>query len=464
MYRLEKDVLGKVMVPAGAYYGAETQRTVKNFGVSGIKVPLELIYAYAMLKKAAAIANMKDGKLDRKRGNAIARACDDILLHRLDDQFPIDVFQSGAGTSLNMNVNEVLANRAIEILHGKLGDYSIVHPNDHVNMSQSTNDTMPSVLHMAVYIDIRDVLLPSLAALHKALAKKAAEFRGIVKIGRTHLQDAVPITLGQEFSGYGSALSNSIDILRDAQKRLLFIPLGGTAVGTMINADDKYAKFAIKELRTITGANFRITNNRFAMMQQRLEALAVSDALKEISIVINKVANDLRLLASGPVGGINEITLPAVMPGSSIMPGKINPSIAEMMNMVCITVMGKCTSVAEAANGGQLEINVFTPVISYELITSIKILSNGSRIFADGCISGIKVNKDRIEMNIEMDTSLATALSPYIGYRKASEIAREAYRTKRSVKQVALSMGILNRKELDRVLDPKKQVGKIRKG
>ncbi|MHB1830683.1 MAG: class II fumarate hydratase [Candidatus Micrarchaeaceae archaeon] len=464
MYRIERDVLGKVTVPAGAYYGSETQRTVENFRVSGIKVPLELVYAYAMLKKAAAIANMKDGKLDRRRGNAITHACNDILSHKLDDQFPIDVFQSGAGTSLNMNVNEVLANRAIEILHGKLGDYSIVHPNDHVNMSQSTNDTMPSVLHIAAYINIRDVLLPSLAVLHKALAKKTVEFRDIVKIGRTHLQDAVPITLGQEFSGYESALSSSINILKDAQRRLLYIPLGGTAVGTMINADEEYAKFAVRELDRITGARFRITKNRFASMQQRLESLAVSDALKEVSTVINKIANDLRLLASGPVGGIDEITLPAVMPGSSIMPGKINPSIAEMMNMVCMTVMGKCAAISEAANGGQLEINVFTPVISYELITSIKILSNGSRIFADKCISGIEVNKDRIERNIEMDTSLATALSPYVGYRKASEIAREAYRDKKSVKQVALGMGILSKKELDRILDPRKQVGKMPKG
>ncbi len=464
MYREERDVLGKVMVPAGAYYGSETQRTVENFGVSGIKVPLELVYAYAMLKKAAAIANMEDGKLDRRRGNAIVHACNDILAHKLDGQFPIDVFQSGAGTSLNMNVNEVLANRAIEILHGKLGDYSIVHPNDHVNMSQSTNDTMPSVLHIAAYIGIRDALLPSLAVLQKALAKKAVEFRSVVKIGRTHLQDAVPITLGQEFSGYEAALSSAIDILKEAQKRLLCIPLGGTAVGTMINADEKYARLAVRELGRISGARFRVAKNRFASMQQRLESLAASDALKAVSTVINKVANDLRLLSSGPVGGMDEITLPAVMPGSSIMPGKINPSIAEMMNMVCMTVMGKCKAIDEAANGGQLEINVFTPVISYELITSIKILANGSRIFAERCITGIVVNKGRVEKNIEMDTSLATALSPYIGYKKASEIAREAYKTGKSVKQVALGMGILGKKELDRILDPRRQVGKMPKG
>lgn len=456
-YRIERDVLGKVRVPADAYYGSDTERTLENFSVSGTRVPLELPYAYAMLKKAAAAANMMDGKLDARRGRAIIRACNDILAHRLDDQFPIDVFQAGAGTSLNMNVNEVVANRAIEVLGGKKGSYRLVHPNDHVNMSQSTNDTMPTVVHIAAYLAIEKHLLPALSELRGSLGRKSAEFRRIVKIGRTHLQDAVPITLGQEFSGYAAAVSTSIAVVRDAQERLLDIPLGGTAVGTMINADERYARAAVAQLNRITGARFRIAGNRFAMMQQRLEELAVADALKEAATAINKIANDLRILTSGPVGGVGEVTLPAIMPGSSIMPGKINPSMAEMMNMVCITVIGKCTTVTEAANGGQLEINVFTPVVAYELISSIRLMSNAIRTFSSKCVSGIRPNLRNISRHIEMDISLATALSPYIGYAKAAWIARTAYREGKSVRQVCIDHGIMDAKKLDKVLSPMRQ-------
>lgn len=457
-YRIEKDVLGPVTVPVDAYYGSETQRTINNFSISSIKVPLELVYAYAILKKAAAIANMKDGKLDRKRGNAIVKACSDVLAHKLDDQFPIDVFQAGAGTSLNMNVNEVVANRAIEILGGKRADYKVVHPNDHVNMSQSTNDTMPSVVHIATYIAIRDSLIPQLDALQESLGRKAKAFAQVVKIGRTHLQDAVPITLGEEFSGYQSAVLNTTQMLKDAQKRLLYIPLGGTAVGTEINADDRYVRIALKQINAMAKADFRITKNRFGAMQQRLEELSVADGLKEVATAINKIANDLRILTSGPIGGMGEITLPAVMPGSSIMPGKVNPSIAEMMNMVCIRVIGNCTIVTDAVNGGQLEINVFTPVIAYELISSIRIMSRGIDAFTRRCVDGIMVNKNNIAKHIDMDISLATALSPYIGYAKASMIARTAYMQHKSVKQVALELGIMNRKKLDKILNPKRLV------
>ncbi len=456
-YRTEKDVIGKVKVPAQAYYGSDTERTIENFSVSGTRVPLELAHAYAMLKKAAAIANMKDGKLDARIARAIIRACNDVLAHRLDDQFPIDVFQAGAGTSLNMNVNEVVANRAIEILGGRRGEYRLVHPNDHVNMSQSTNDTMPTVVHIATYLAIERHLIPALVELKGSLGRKAAEFRHIIKIGRTHLQDAVPITLGQEFSGYASAVANSVSMVKTAQARLLEIPLGGTAVGTMINADDTYARIAVAQLNIITGARFRIARNRFAMMQQRLEELAVADALKEAATSINKIANDLRILTSGPVGGMGEVTLPSIMPGSSIMPGKINPSMAEMMNMVCITVIGKCTTVTEAANGGQLEINVFTPVVAYELISSVRIMSNAIRAFSRKCVSGIRPNLRNISRHIEMDISLATALSPYIGYAKAAWIARSAYRQGKSVRQVCLEHKIMDAKKLDKVLSPRRQ-------
>ena len=326
-YRLERDVLGNVKVPKDVYYGPETQRALNNFDVSGVTVPIRIFHAYAMLKKAAAIANMKDGKLDKRRANAIAKACDHVLSHKLDGQFPIDIFQAGAGTCINMNVNEVVANKAIEILGGRKGDYNMVHPNDHVNMSQSTNDTMPSTVHIAAYLAIREELIPSLKRLEATLDRKSAEFRTIVKIGRTHMQDAVPMTLGQEFSGYRWAVKNTTKMLLDAQARLLEIPLSGTAVGTEINADGRYAHYAVTELNRISKAKFRIARNKFAMIQQRLEEVAVADALKEVAIGVNKIANDLRLLTSGPRSAIGEITLPEIIPGSSIMPGKINPSI-----------------------------------------------------------------------------------------------------------------------------------------
>ncbi len=459
-YRLERDVLGEVRVPKDAYWGPETQRTLNNFDVSGVRVPLEVIYAYAMLKKAAASANMKDGKLDTKTGIAVIKACNEVLAHKLDDQFIIDIFQAGAGTCTNMNVNEVIANRAIELLGGRKGDYRKVNPNDHVNMSQSTNDTMPSTTHIATYIAVRDLLLPSLRNLEKTLDRKAKEFEKVVKIGRTHLQDAVPMTLGQEFSGYRWSVTSTTGMLIDAQNRLLEIPIGGTAVGTGINAGEKYARYAVAELGRITGAEFRLPRSRFALMQQRLEELAVADALKEVAVAINKISSDFRLLASGPRSAIGEIALPDVIPGSSIMPGKINPSMPEMMNMVCQEVIGNCATVTEAAQGAQLEINVYTPIIVYNLIFSIKILSRGVDLFTEKCIRGIKANKAVISEKLEMDLSLSTALSPYIGYAKASEVARKAFRENKSIKQVCIEMKILDKKTLDRILDPQREAGR----
>ena len=459
-YRLERDVLGEVRVPKDAYWGPETQRTLNNFDVSGVRVPLEVIYAYAMLKKAAASANMKDGKLDTKTGIAVIKACNEVLAHKLDDQFIIDIFQAGAGTCTNMNVNEVIANRAIELLGGRKGDYRKVNPNDHVNMSQSTNDTMPSTTHIATYIAVRDLLLPSLRNLEKTLDRKAKEFEKVVKIGRTHLQDAVPMTLGQEFSGYRWSVTSTTGMLIDAQNRLLEIPIGGTAVGTGINASEKYARYAVAELGRITGAEFRLPRSRFALMQQRLEELAVADALKEVAVAINKISSDFRLLASGPRSAIGEIALPDVIPGSSIMPGKINPSMPEMMNMVCQEVIGNCATVTEAAQGAQLEINVYTPIIVYNLIFSIKILSRGVDLFTEKCVRGIKANKAVISEKLEMDLSLSTALSPYIGYAKASEVARKAFRENKSIKQVCIEMKILDKKTLDRILDPQREAGR----
>ncbi|MEM3839390.1 MAG: aspartate ammonia-lyase [Candidatus Micrarchaeaceae archaeon] len=457
-YRIEKDAVGKVRVPADAYYGSDTARTIQNFQISGIKVPDELVVAYIMLKEAAAAANMKVGKLDKRRGKAILYACRELLKHRLPDQFPIDIFQAGAGTSTNMNVNEVIANIAIEHLGGRKGDYSVVHPNDHVNMSQSTNDTYPSALDIAARLAVERKLVPELRRLQIFLYAKSREFSKIVKIGRTHLQDAVPMTLGEEFYGYAGEVDRATQMLERASEGLLELPLGGTAVGTGLNAGPEYTKHVIIELNKITGENFVSSKNKFAATQNRIEILALGDAMKEVAVVLMKIANDLRLLASGPRGGAHEIILPPIMPGSSIMPGKVNPSIPEAVGMVCLQVMGIERTITSAASEAQLELNVFTPVIAYDTLFSIKILSNAAKIFSDKCIKGIKASRSEISKMVSEDLSIATALNQYIGYSKAAEIAKKAYAEGKTVMQVCLDMGVLDKKKLKKILDPKKMV------
>lgn len=456
-YRKEHDVLGDVRIDSKAYYGSETERARINFQISGIKVQEEFIQAYATLKNAAALANMRAGKLNKKRGNAISRASDYIAHGNLMDQFVLDVFQAGAGTSTNMNLNEVIANKAIEFLGGKKGDYRMVHPNDHVNMSQSTNDTYHCTIRISVYDYASKFLLPALSSLEKSLDSKSKEFKDIYKIGRTHLEDAVPITLGQEFSGYSGSVRHITEELKIALQSMLELPLGGTAVGTGINTPPHYSEYAIKNLNMLTGYRFRLSKNIFATMQSEHAELEVCNALEDVAIALNRIANDIRLLGSGPRAGLNELVLPAVQPGSSIMPGKINPSMAEMLNMVCFNVMGSMHTVREAANAGQLELNVFMPVISYNMLFSVKILSNAILAFDSRCVIGIKPNKKEIERNLEMDTSLVTALSPYIGYAKAAEIAVKAYDEGKSIKQVCIEMNIMDEKKLDAILDPKRQ-------
>ncbi len=453
-YRVERDSIGKVMVPADAYYGSDTARTMENFDISGIKVPQELIEAYLILKKAAAKANMEAGKLDRKRGDAIVKACNLLLEGKHADQFPIDIFQAGAGTSTNMNVNEVVANLAIEILHGKKGNYKMVHPNDHVNMSQSTNDTYPSALNIACAMAVTKKMLPRLKHLEILLYAKSREFDKIVKVGRTHLQDAVPMTLGEEFLGYAGSVEKAADLIQGSVKGLMELPLGGTAVGTGVNASAEYVKYAIAELNHLTGFDFRSSRNKFAATQNRIEVLALNDALKDAAVVLMKMANDLRLLASGPRAGMHEIILPAIMPGSSIMPGKINPSMAEMLGMVCLQVIGMNRAVTEATEEAQLELNVFTPVIAYDTLFSIEILTNAVHTFSERCVRGIRASKKGIRHMVEDDLSIATALNPYIGYGRAAEVAKRAYREDKTVKQICIEMKILDRKTLDRVLDP----------
>lgn len=457
-YRIENDALGSVKVPKDAYYGPETQRALNNFTASGLSTNHRFIISYAMVKKAAALANSKIGKLDKKRCDAITKACDEIIDGKFRDQFTIDAFQAGAGTSINMNLNEVIANRAIELLHGKKGDYSTVHPNDHVNMSQSTNDTFHTTEHVATYLFVHEKLIPSLDMLEKSLDSKANQFLKITKIGRTHLQEAVPITLGQEFSGYSSAIANAKENLDAASSRLLDVPLGGTAVGTMLNASEDYSKTAISELNKITKCRFRRAKNLFASQQNQLEELIVADAIKEAALAVNKIANDFRLLASGPRAAIREIILPEVQPGSSIMPGKINPSMPEMMNMICLQVVGCNTTITEGANSGQLELNVFMPLIAFNTMFSIQIFSNGIELFTKKCVNGIEADTRQIRRHLDENLSLATALNPYIGYAKAAQIARIAYHDNKTIKQVCLEMKILDKKKLNELLDPSKLV------
>ena len=453
--RKEKDALGFVEVLGDAYYGSETQRTINCFKISGLRVDMELVYSYVRLKKATAIANMKAQKLDKTIALAIQKACDNVLLGKFDNEFILDPFQSGAGTSLNMNVNEVLANIAIESLGGKKGDYKKVHPNDHVNMSQSTNDTYPTAVNMTCYKMVHEELLPSLKKLMSTFELKAREFSKIVKIGRTHLQDAVPMKLGEEFDAYAGSIKNCIVSLQNAERFLLYVPLTGTAVGTGLNTGSLYKKYVLKELRTITGIDFKYPEHIFTNMSFRQEQLELSNSLNECAVTLSKICNDMRLLTSGPRAGLGEIILPAVLPGSSIMPGKINPSILEMLNMVCFRIMGSSASISNAVAGGQLELNVFTPLISYELIFSIKILSNAIKTFESFAVKGIKANKEKISGYLEMDLELATALNQYIGYAKAAKIANIALKEGKSIKQVCIEHKILNKELLDKILDPK---------
>ncbi len=457
-YRKEKDALGYVNIPADVYYGSETQRALNNFPISRISLPTIFIHRYALLKKAAADANMLSAKLDSRRGNAIRKACDEVAEGKFDSQFSIDIFQAGAGTSTNMNLNEVIANRAIEILGGKKGNYAIVHPNDHVNMSQSTNDSFHTAVHITTYLEIKGKLLPSAEHLKSTLARKSREFSKVVKVGRTHLQDAVPITLGDEFSGYEGAVAFAIEGVKKAMDDLRAVPLGGTAVGTGINAPKGYKENTLRYLYKYTGVRFTSPKYEFSYMQNQMAELRVADSLKELAVVVNKIANDLRLLGSGPMDGFGDIKLPEVQPGSSIMPGKINPSMAEMMNMACFQVFGNVATITEAASAGQLELNVFMPIIAYNLIFMIDYFSSAMRAFADKCISGIKPNLGRIKSQLAKNLSIVTALSPVIGYSKAAEVAREAYLTDKTIKEVCLERKIMAEEELDRLLDPKRQV------
>ena len=458
--RREIDPLGERLIPKNAYFGIQTLRATENFPVSGLKAPTQIIKAYVLIKKAAATANMQVGWLDKKIGKAIIAACDEVLADKFLEQFVVDVFQAGAGTSFNMNVNEVLANRALEILGKQKGDYKSVGPNDHVNMGQSTNDTYPTALHVSVLMALRSLLsaLDELSGTFEELSMKNIH---VLKSGRTHLQDAVPVTVGQEFGAYSSTVSNACAELRRRQENLYEVALGGTATGTGANTHPDYKRIAVEELAELTGFPLKPAKNNFEALQSHRAAQTVSSGLKELALELIRIANDLRLLASGPTTGLNEITLPPVQPGSSIMPGKVNPVMAECLDMVAFQVIGNDAAVALAVQAGQLELNVMTPAIAYNMLFSIQILSNYIPAFTDKCVKGITVDEKRCEQYLEKNPSLATLLAPKIGYLEAAKIAKQAQAENRTVKEIALEKGLLKPEELEKIFNRKNLLNEL---
>jgi len=450
-FRTERDPLGEFSVPADAYYGIQTARAVANFPISGLRAPTDLVVAAVLVKKAAAQANAALGRLDAAIADAIVRAADEVLGGALRDQFVVDVYQAGAGTSFNMNVNEVLANRSAEILGGNRGDYLLVHPNDHVNMSQSTNDVFPTATRLALVM-INGALVASARDLAAAFAKKADDFDAVLKVGRTHLQDAVPMTVGQEFGGYADCVARAADEVEHAAKGLLELNLGATAVGTGLNAGEEYASMAIRNLSRYTGLPLKPAANRFRVTQSMGDVVSYSGAMRRLSVELGKVASDLRLLSMGPRAGISEITLPAVQPGSSIMPGKVNPSIPEMVNQVCYQVTGCDVTVAVAGEAGQLELNVMMPVIAWNTIHVSRMLRESMNVLRTRCVEGIEVDAARCRELLDRSTATATALSPYLGYAKTAEIAKEAVRTGRSIREIVLEKGLMDERQLTRIL------------
>jgi len=458
--RIEKDSLGTREVPADAYYGIQTVRALDNFPVSGLRAHPRLIDAYMHIKKAAALAHRDLGALDAEVAGAIVRACDEVLGGSLRDQFVVDVFQAGAGVSTNMNVNEVLANRAAEILGEHRGTYQRVHPNDHVNRSQSTNDTFPTAMHLSTLLLWRD-LRPELEALALTFHAKGDEFAGAIKSGRTHLQDAVPITLGQEFHAWGAAIYRGARLIDGATRELLEMPLGGNAVGTGINTPPGYRPMVVRILGELTEMDLRVAEDPREQIASRQSVAGVSSALRNLALELIRIANDLRLLDSGPLTGIKELTLPARQPGSSIMPGKVNPVMPECLNQICMHVVGADTAVALASQAGQLELNVMMPVMIWELLFSMEILKNFTLMFRAGCVEGITADYDRMATYAHKSPSLATALNPVVGYATAAEIVKESLRSDRTIREVAREKTDLTDEELGGILSPDNLTGQL---
>ncbi|MCK8816039.1 aspartate ammonia-lyase [Natroniella sulfidigena] len=453
MARIEKDFLGEMEIEDGAYYGVQSKRAAQNFMVTGASIPGELIHALGMVKQAATKANMSLGYLNKDKGQAIIKAAEEVAAGEFDDEVILDPIQGGAGTSINMNVNEIIANRALEILGYKKGDYERVHPNTDVNMAQSTNDVIPTAVRIATLRKV-DGLVEAATMVSERLAEKKEEFDDILKMGRTQLQDAVPIRLGQEFGAYQKAVDRFLKRIAGIRSDLTEINLGATAIGTGLNADPKYIELALNDLRKSTGLNLKSIDNLVDGTQNTDIFVEVSGRLKTFASSLSKIANDLRLLDSGPTAGLNEINLPAVQPGSSIMPGKVNPVIPEMVNQASFQVLGNDQTITLASEAGQLELNVMMPVIVFNLLQSIKVLTNANQIFAEKCIKNITVNKERCSGFVEHSVGIVTALNPHIGYAKACEVAKKSLREDRSVKEIILDENIMDEEKLAEVLNP----------
>ncbi len=458
-FRNEKDSIGPIKVPKNAYFGAQTQRAIENFQI-GWPMEFSLILPYIIIKKAAAMANHSQKKLSKKLANAIIKACDNLIDHpeKFLNQFPVPVFQTGSGTQTNMNVNEVIANRANEILGGELGEYKFVHPNDHVNMSQSTNDTFPTAILVGCVLAVEDSLLPSLDLLEKSLKKKTKEFNKIIKVGRTHLQDATPIRLGQEFSGYASMVSHDIKRIKNAVKECIQLPIGGTAVGTGINTVEGFDALAVSFITEDTGIEFNVCENKFELLSSQNAISNLSSQIKICAGSLNKIANDIRWLASGPMAGIGELILPSNEPGSSIMPGKVNPTQCEAVNMVYAQILGNDLTINYAGSNGNFELNTYRPIIASSIHESITLLGEVAESFTLNALDGLEANKAKIEENLNKSLMLVTALNPAIGYDKAAKIAKKALKENISLKESAKKLKYLSEQEFDEIVKPELMV------
>ena len=453
--RIERDSMGEMQVPDSAYYGAQTQRAFENFPVSDLKLPVPTIKALGMIKRSAAIVNNKLGFIPEDIKNAIVKAADEVIDGKFNDQFIVDIFQTGSGTSSNMNTNETIANRASELMGGNIGDRFPVHPNDHVNYGQSSNDVFPTAIHVSANIEVQNSLIPSLENLYNSLDKKAKEFDSIMKIGRTHLQDATPIRLGQEFSGYAQMIKNGISRLKNSQPLLSELAQGGTAVGTGINTHKDFGRLIADEITNISGVQFKEAENHFEAQATQDAAVELSGALKTIAVSLSKIANDIRWLGSGPRAGLGEVILPSVQPGSSIMPGKVNPVICESMIQACAQVIGNDLAITLGGQGGVFELNLMLPLIAHNLLQSIQILSNASIMFTEKLVDGLQADEKKCNDYIEGSLAMCTSLAPVIGYDKAAAIAHKAYETGKTVRQIAIEDKVLEENKLNELLDPR---------
>jgi aspartate ammonia-lyase len=457
-YRTDKDSLGEVKVPSDAYYGPFTARAMNQYKVTGQRAHVNLIRAYVMIKRSAALANKELGVLEAKKADAILKACDEILSGKLNDEFKVESINSGAGTAFNMNSNEVIANRALEIFGETKGRYEVVSPNDDVNKSQSSNDTFPTAMNVAVLLNLKETMV-AISKLIGSLDKKAAEFSNVIKIGRTHLMDAIPVTLGAEFAQYSYAISQSREKIKESMEGLEHVGLGGTAVGTGANAPKGYRELAIKHLSEVSGLDLKPSQNMFYSLQSKFDMATSSSALRNLAVEMTKMSNDIRLMASGPTAGLSEILIPAVHAGSSIMPGKVNPSLAECLNMICFNIMGNDVSVAMAAQSGQFELNVMLPGMLKCMLDSTDMLKNFLPIFASNMLDGIQANKTQLASYIDKSPVLVTLLNPYIGYLKAAEVYKESLKTGRSIKELVLEKELMTREQLDKALSTENILG-----